>query len=815
MATIALTLSGKATIETARKRKGWKATESAWYGLANTTQATLKRFRAGNKIDHGVFVALCVAVGVDDWESVADLNEPIPEPPPTPEHPPTNAPTNLLKYRRTIPKFVGRDVAIAELTALIQDNATVAIAAAVSGMGGLGKTELAWQWAHQQSEAGNFPGGVVWLDMAAGNPGEQLLLFYQTEFKEDIPPELPTLANRVAYCWQHWRREGAVLVVLDDVVRQRDGAKVAMFQPGGVFRVLWTTREEWSGVQRYPLDQLSDGAARELLGSYIDAARLEAEPEAVAGVLRWIGGLPLGLELAARYLAMDEFLSIADYLNELHLSHESLAQRPEEMAYPHGIEAALALSWARLESDAARRLALSLSLFGAAPIPLSEEWQHNWRKPLKQLVNLSLLERKTKDQVTLHPIVRQFMQERLIVELPAEAHGLKRTVAGMIMREGKQLPQTLTMAQAKEFASWIPHLEEVAKNLLLWVVDEDLVDVFGYVALYHTEQGSYDTAEPWYIKSVKAAQIKFGNYHKDTACAINNLAELYRLQGRYKIAEKRYLQALAIDEKVLSPNDLQLCSHLNNLGLLYWEMSSLDGEKKRYAEAEGFLSRVEQIARNNLSHDDPELAIYIGNLANVYLSQKKYNLAKTKYYEAIEIEKKRTNLSQDQNKQLAVYLNGLATLYLKKDEYEQSKNLYQRVLVILKNVLRSMHPDLILPLYNLGRLYQKQGNNLDAELSLREALDVSYACFDKKHHYVLMITESLVSLYFEQQKYSESEPLFLETLEIFWNNLGEDHLDTQTVLGNVIRFYRTALAAGLPDTRLHDHPLGDTIRSRL
>ncbi|WP_159788793.1 NB-ARC domain-containing protein [Sodalinema gerasimenkoae] len=244
-----------------------------------------------------------------------------------------NPPSNLLRYRRTVPKFVGREVAIAQLSALFAQVDQVAIAAALSGMGGLGKTELAWQWAQQEYEAGNFPGGVVWLDMVAGNPGEQLVLFYQTEFALDIPAELTTVAQRLAYCWQHWPREGAVLLVLDDVVRERDGAKLSMFRPGGQFRVLWTTRERCTGVQDYRLDTLSDEAARELLTGYLEAARLEAEPEALTELLRWFDGLPLGLELAARYLALDEFLSIGEYLRGLHLTHDSL-DAIVEMGYP-------------------------------------------------------------------------------------------------------------------------------------------------------------------------------------------------------------------------------------------------------------------------------------------------------------------------------------------------------------------------------------------------------------------------------------------------------------------------------------------------
>lgn len=67
-------------------------------------------------------------------------------------------------------------------------------------------------------------------------------------------------------------------------------------------------------------------------------------------------------------------------------------------------------------------------------------------------------------------------------------------------------------------------------------------------------------------------------------------------------------------------------------------------------------------------------------------------------------------------------------------------------------------------------------------------------------------------LYREQGKYAAGQPLFLESLSI----LIETHsVNLQSGWNNVINFYRTALAAGLPDTHLRQHPLGDQIRSRL
>ena len=528
---------------------------------------------------------------------------------PSPQNP--NPPSNLLRYRRTVPKFVGREVAIAQLSALFAQVDQVAIAAALSGMGGLGKTELAWQWAQQEYEAGNFPGGVVWLDMVAGNPGEQLVLFYQTEFALDIPAELTTVAQRLAYCWQHWPREGAVLLVLDDVVRERDGAKLSMFRPGGQFRVLWTTRERWTGVQDYRLDMLSDEAARELLTGYLEAARLEAEPEALTELLRWFDGLPLGLELAARYLALDEFLSIGEYLQGLNLTHNSL-ETTVEMGYPYGLEAALAFSWARLEDEAARRLALRLGLYGAAAIPLTAEEQRDWREALKGLVNLNLLERDGADSVRLHPLVRQFVRQRLAVVLSAEALAeLRREVAGAIVEQGKRIPYRFTMAQAREFAPWIPHLEEVAGELLSWVGDENVIWPLTSIAWFYQGQGLYDAAQPWYEQGVVVVRERLGNQHRDTAIALNNLAGLYYAQGKSAAAEPLYLEALEIDRESLPPNHPQLATHLNNLALLYKSQGKYEEAELPYLES--LLIKVQA-----LPEDHPSLKIGWDNVIRFY-----------------------------------------------------------------------------------------------------------------------------------------------------------------------------------------------------
>jgi energy-coupling factor transporter ATP-binding protein EcfA2 len=63
---------GLEIVDLARKKKGWAATADAWIQAAGTTAATLKRFRRGLPIQKDVFISICKAVGLDNWEEIVD-----------------------------------------------------------------------------------------------------------------------------------------------------------------------------------------------------------------------------------------------------------------------------------------------------------------------------------------------------------------------------------------------------------------------------------------------------------------------------------------------------------------------------------------------------------------------------------------------------------------------------------------------------------------------------------------------------------------------------------------------------------------------
>ncbi len=112
------------------------------------------------------------------------------------------------------------------------------VIAAIAGMGGLGKTELALQYANAHREI--YKGGICWLLAKAGDVGIQIVQSARTQLDLN-PPEDLDLPAQVQYCFRLWC-EGNVLLVLDDVGEYQQ-IKPYLSLPSSRFKVLITTRQ--------------------------------------------------------------------------------------------------------------------------------------------------------------------------------------------------------------------------------------------------------------------------------------------------------------------------------------------------------------------------------------------------------------------------------------------------------------------------------------------------------------------------------------------------------------------------------------------
>lgn len=759
-----------------------------------------------------------------------------------------------------------------QLHGLLQDGNRVAIAAA-SGMGGIGKTELAWQYATFHRDCETYPAGIWWLFVREIDLAPQVL---QKSLRMGIqPPDtLDNLEERLQFCYEEWAKKtsGNALLVLDDVTDYRAVQPLLPRNPR--FKVLLTARQIVpSPVGCLPLKVLKPEAALNLLRLTAGdlpgkgLGRIDAQLEDAEALCQWLDYLPLGIELVGRYLRRKRALSLAEMLQRLQsqrLEARALQEAEAGMTARRGVAAAFELSWAELKPPA-RTLGCLLSVFALAPISweLVADCLPDWDEEdledcrdyeLLEQSLLSLVEDETSDPVQsglvqpryqLHALIREFFAAKL--QGRADAEDLRRSFAVVLTAVAKTIPQVVTLEVQEQVKEALPHLEVVAQQ---WshLVEDSTEATRSFIGLGWVAQGQsfWVEAEKWFKACLQMTEQRSGAEHLSTATSLNNLANLYNAMGRYAEAEPLYVRSLSVYEQLLGANHPLTAMSLNNLANLYRAMG-------RYPEAEPLFVRSLSIYEQQIGANHPDTATSLNNLAELYRTMGRYQEAEPLYVRSLSIREQQlggdhphtadslNNLAllydamgrypdaeplhlrslsiREQHlgadhPQTALSLSNLAELYRVMRRYAEAEPFYVRSLSIYEQQLGADHPDTALSLHNLALLYHVMGRYAEAEPLYVRSLSIYEQQIGADHPDMAASLNSLASLYPAMGRYLEAEPLYLRALEIFFNRLGENHPNTQKVWSNFIYFLREAMSAG-QDSQLSQHPTTQSILQQL
>lgn len=306
--------------------------------------------------------------------------------------------------------FVGRGSAVAELTAALTPRGRAVPVAAVSGMGGIGKTTLAVQVAHVLRS--RFPDGHLYVDLhgLAGRPVEPYAVLdglLHALGRHDVPDG----AEERAALYRSELSGRRMLVLLDDARRP---AQVRPLLPGATgSAVLVTSRATMAGAglpgaRQVDLDVLEPDEAMDLLTSVAGTERVTAEHGAALDLVAACGFLPLAIRGAGAWLAARPSLGIGVLVRLL------MRGRVEEL--PAAV-ACFGVGYDLLGSDEARAFRL-LALAdgpgfstGAAGAALGMRRQCA-DDLLETLTDLSLLECTAPGRYRFHDLLRLFALNR-------------------------------------------------------------------------------------------------------------------------------------------------------------------------------------------------------------------------------------------------------------------------------------------------------------------------------------------------------------------------------------------------------------------
>ena len=711
-----------------------------------------------------------------------------------------------LPYNSLGPLFKGRDSALVELRQRLMGSGGRAVGLtarqAIYGLGGVGKTRLAVEYAWRQ--ASDYENALLFVSARSlADFQSNLAVLCNAEILNLPERDKPEEKERLAAVFLWLNEHSGWLLILDNADTPETVAEaektLSKLQGGGV--IVTSRLANWSpAFQPVELNVLAEKDAAAFLLERTEQKRQKTNTDTgdAAVLARELGGLALALEQAGAYIVKNR-LSFSKYRQRWGATREIVLgwYDPRLMNYPSGVATTWQASVDQLAKPE-RKLLNILAWFAPEPIPVSllegvPADGMDGCDALSGLVSWSLARWNAGGNAfTIHRLVQEITRQRLSDSEKEGAKGLIRRLLNFLRlrvsgnEKNSSLELALQILNIKlhspdwDQAGWqlweqlAPHYRTLLGHLRNHPLEAKATRVMNDLASWLENRAEYDEAELLYRQALAILEKALGPEHPNVATILNNLAGLYHAQGRYGQAEPLYQRALAIRKKVPGPDHPDVATGLNNLAELY----RVQG---RYTQAELLLRRAFAILERALGSEHPLVATSLNNLATLYYNQGRYAEAHPLYQRTLAIREKALG---PEHPDVAESLNNLGQLYDSQGRHAEAEPLYERALAILEKALGPEYPLVATSLNNLANLFQATNRLSDAEPLMRRALQIYEKCYGHDHPDVATILNNLATLLQATNRLSDAEPLFRRALAIREKALGPEHPNVATCLEN-------------------------------
>jgi tetratricopeptide (TPR) repeat protein len=697
-------------------------------------------------------------------------------------------------------RFSGRLDELLELRTRLKDD-RAGVICGVHGLGGIGKSELAFTYAH--AFAGAYPGGRFLVACEGHSDLRQALVTIGDVFRDEISDEermtVESYFAAIAACLrERLDRQGHILLVLDNVTdpalvsRQQTDRLTAL---GPKLHLLATTRLlPPSGGNWLTLGELPEADALELLEKHRLPAD-EAERAAGRRIVRRLGGFALAVELVAAWLLTHPDTTYARLADVLGLEDlEQIADGGDVELRRHNHQRRLSAVLGPVLDDlqpAERRtmeyaallppdqVALPwMKLLVAADFPevaepgrLSNPWDHLCVR-LSRRALLGRSEDLDADAriVRVHRLVQDLVASRMSAE---ERRSRQKAVDRFVGARDAALEVTTRW----EAVRW--EFEPLEALAVLWADTGHprAAWLLNQIGLRWYDIAEWARAEPLMHRALAIDEKAHGPEHPQVATNLNNLAQLLKATNRLAEAEPLMLRALEIDEKAYGPKHPDVARDLNNLaGLLQ--------ATNRLAEAEPLYRRALAIDEHSHGPEHPDVATDLNNLAQLLQATNRLAEAEPLMRRALAIDEKAYGGTHPR---VATHLNNLAGLLQATDRAAEAEPLFRRALAIDELSYGRENPNVARDLSNLAGLLHATNRLVEAEPLMRRALAIDEKAYGGTHPRVATHLNNLAGLLHATNRLTEAERLYRRALAIDEHSYGREHPNVARDLNNLAR----------------------------
>ncbi len=692
---------------------------------------------------------------------------------------PRPAVPNNLPYTSLGTLFKGRDSFLASLRDYLasQTPAVIRGAQAIHGMGGVGKTRAAveYAWANESDYS-----ALLFLTADSPDALARSLAALAGPLVLNLPEQEATDTAAQTHAVLRWLNQhlGWFLIIdnVDTIPAQVAVAALLTHIPRG--HVLITTRlADWpANITSLYLDVLSEESSIAFMLEHTHDRRVRCDDDPVTAqkIARLLDGLALALEQSAAYIRARR-CSLMDYLrdSESKRLHVLSSYDPNRSHYPRSIAITYDTSISQLTDDA-RTLLRIFSWLAPDPMPIALlEKLENVPDARVQLIALSDLH-----LATLNAEGTAFSVHRLLQEITRQQQPEEKPPA---LIAALSWVNDLVPFAADDVRTWpvVEPLASHATTVALSAADRHIpvptARLLNQVALFYQAKAQHQTAEPLMRRALAMDEATFGKDHPEVAIRLNNLAALLQATNRLAEAEPLMRRTLAIGEANFGKDHPNVAIRLNNLAQLLQATN-------RLAEAEPLMRRALAVDEASFGEEHPNIASDLNNLAQLLQATNRLAEAEPLMRRALWIDEQSYG---DEHPRVANALNNLAQLMTATNRLAEAEPLMRRALDIDEQAYGADHPSVAVDLNNLAQLLQSTNRLAEAEPLMRRGLAIYEQSLGPAHPNVAAALMNLAQILKATSRLPEAEALMRRALEIEEDAYGTEHPAVATDLNNL------------------------------
>jgi len=704
------------------------------------------------------------------------------------------------------PNFTGRESLLAQLRSALTSGQPAALTQAIHGLGGVGKTQLALEYAYRHAAEYD----LVWW-VRAEEPAALAADYAALAAPLDLPQKDEPDQRLVVQAVRRWLSQNTGWLLIFDNARRPEDLRSYLLPGGGGHVVITSRYSAWREVANpltVPVLPRPESVAFLLKRT---GQTGEAAADALAEAL---GDLPLALAQAGAYIDVTRttFTACLDLFQSRRT--ELWEDERPPLGYPHTVATtwSLTMEQVRKESPAGADLLNLCAYLAPDDIPqtlLSEGGEYlpqplcatvtdslAMNKAVAALLRYSLLER-TGEALSVHRMVQAVARDRL----PEDA---RRTWAGAAVR----LVNDAFPFESSDVQTWpqcarlLPHaLAAVGHAGALGVASEATGRLLNQAGLYLDGRAEFAEAKVAYERALAIYEQSLGSDHPNVATLVNNLGGVLRALGDLAGARAHYERALAIDEAAFGPNHPNVATDINNLGDVLQHLGDLDGARAAFERALAIDEAV-------FGPHHPEAAIRVNNLGGVLHDLGDLAGARAHYERALAIDEAAFGLHHPK---VAIRVNNLGSVLKDLGDLDGARAAFERALAIDEAAFGPHHPKVAIRVNNLGSVLRALGDLDGARAHYERALAIDEAVFGPHHPNVAVGARAHYerALAIDEAAYGPHHPNVatdVNNLGLVLKDLG-DLAGAREALERALAIFEKALGP--------DHPSTVTVRDNL